>query len=563
MEEEIINLLEHDEVEIDFVKISGQLLETLGFVFEFAINATISLTGIQTVRNMLSHIILFVPGNPQGIYHVIGPISEIDFEKLKSNNYFILYNFPVLGLNGSGLSLKIQECREYTYNFLVNVEKFIWSLEDWDKMFILTDNKIINDYFSTKYGNFSLISGLEDYEVEDSLKQFYVTEEHLYNNIFIATDKLYQEFGFRDKILNKSYLISDSVVPKGLLLNKNQTHHENAKTRKNFRDYMAELKLERFIDYMLMEKRIVCIKILNKYIEDYKVQMGINDYHNLNNMISFLSIRECCDMTPLAPITNLNCLTNFLKNPSGIIINNCQYHLKDIAENLFPVDLETLYQFCLGKKIATSPKAQEVKISVQYLDCQDSMTEEVMINDLEKFYYEVTENELLQVRESLGNTRPVKFTLTPIYFTPWIPGDFLEYPGNDSLRLFDIKYEFDASLLPEVMTKLENDSIINDPHIILDMVSCMKIFNSISGEARVFCDTLLILQKYCGLKVLEYRYMDFNFIVIPRSPYDELDKHMMKKIYLPYFTGHCISQIVNTESLLVKLNSCIRSAMLK
>jgi len=191
------------------------------------------------------------------------------------------------------------------------------------------------------------------------------------------------------------------------------------------------------------------------------------------------------------------------------------------------------------------------------------MTEEVIINDLEKFYYEVTENELLQVRESLGNDRPVKFTLRPIYFTPWFPGELLEYPRDDSLRLFDIKYEFDTSLLPEVMTKLENGSIMNDPQVLLDIVSCMKNFNSISGEARVFCDTLFVLQKYCGLKVLEYRYVDFNFMVIPRSPYDEVDKYMMKEIYLPCFTVYCINQMIDTESLLTKLNDCVRSVMLE
>lgn len=562
MEEEIIYLLEHDEVEIDFLKISGQLLETLGFVSEFSMNDVISLTGIHMEKNILSHIILFIPANPQGIYHVIEPISDIDPEKFKSNNYFILHNFPALGLHKPESRLKIHECQELTYNFLDDVEKFIKRLEDWDKKFILTDNEIVNDYFSEKYGNFSLITDIESYEVNDSLKQIHVTTEHQYEDIFVITDKLYQKFGLRDKTLSKTYLVSDNLIPKGLLYDKNRTRNENDKTRKVFREYMYELELERFIDYLLMEKRIVCIKIVNKYIEDYNSQMGINDYNNLNNMISFLSIRECCDMTPLAPITNLNCLINFLKNPSGIIINNCQYHLKGIMENLFPVDLETLYKFCLGKRIITSPKAHEVKISVQYLDYEDSMTEEVIINDLEKFYYEVTENELLQVRESLGNNRPVKFTLTSIYFTPWIPGDYLEYPGNDSLRLFDIKYEFDTSLLPEVMTKLENGSIMNDPHVLLDIVSCMKIFNSISGEARVFCDTLLILQKYCGLRVLEYRYVDFNFMVIPRSPYDELDKHRMKEIYLPCFTVYRINQMIDTETLLTKLNDCIRSVIL-
>lgn len=563
MEEEIIYLLEHDEVEIDFLKISGQLLETLGFVPEFPMTDVISLTGIHMMKNILSHVILFIPANPQGIYHVIEPISDIDSEKFKSNNYFILYNFPALGLTKPENKIKIHECQELTYNFLADVEKFIWSLEDWDKKFILTDNTIINDYFSEKYGNFSLITDIEDYEVDYSLKKIYVTDEHRYGDIFAITDKLHQKFGFRDKILSKTHLASDKVIPKGLLYNRNHPRYENNKTRKCFKEYMEELELERFIDYILMEKRIVCIKILNKYIEDYNVQMGINDYQNLNNVISFLSIRECCDMTPLAPIFNLNSLINFLKNPSGIIINNCQYHLKGITENLFPVDLETLYQFCLGKRIATSPKAHEVKISVQYLDYEDPMMEELIINDLEKFYYEVTENELLQVRESLGNNRPVKFTLTPIYFTPWIPGDLLEYPSNDSLRLFDIKYEFDTSLLPEVMTKLENGSIMNDPHVLLDIVSCMKIFDSISGEARVFCDALFVLQKYCGLKVLEYRYADFNFMVIPRSPYDELDKHVMKKIYLPCFTVYCINQMIDTENLLTKLNDCIRSVMLE
>lgn len=563
MEEEIIYLLERDEVEIDFLKISGQLLETLGFASECPMNDFISLTGIHMEKNILSHVILFIPDNPQGIYHVVEPISDIDPEKFKSNNYFILHNYPALGLTKPEHRLKIQECQELTYNFLADVEKFIGSLEDWDKKFILTDNKIINDYFSEKYGNFSLISDIEDYEVDYSLKKIYVTDEHRYDDIFMITDKLHQKFNLRDKILSKMYLGSDKVIPKGLLYDNNRSRHENNKARKYFKEYLKELELERFIDYILMEKRIVCIKIVNKYIEDYKVQTGLNDYHNLNNMISFLSVRECCDMTPLAPISSLNCLINFLKNPSGIIIHDCQYNLKGIIENLFPVDLETLYQFCLGKRIPTSPKAYEVKISVQYLDYEDSMTEEVIINDLEKFYYEVTENELLQVRESLGNDRPVKFTLRPIYFTPWFPGELLEYPIDDSLRLFDIKYEFDTSLLPEVMTKLENGSIMNDPQVLLDIVSCMKIFNSISGEARVFCDTLFILQKYCGLRVLEYRYVDFNFMVIPRSPYDEVDKYMMKEIYLPCFTVYCINQMIDTESLLTKLNDCIRSVMLE
>lgn len=563
MEEEIINLLEYDEVEIDFLKISGQLLETIGFASEVPMNDFISLTGIHMEKNILSHVILFIPDNPQGIYHVVEPISDIDPEKFKSNNYFILHNYPALGLFKPERHLKIHECEELTYNFLDDVEKFIGSLEDWDKKFILTDNKIINDHFSEKYGNFSLISDIENYEVDYSLKKIYVTDEHRYDDIFVITDKLHQKFNLRDKILSKMHLGSDKVIPKGLLYDKNRSHHENAKARKYFREYLKELELERFIDYILMEKRIVCIKIVNKYIEDYKVQTGLNDYHNLNNMISFLSVRECCDMTPLAPISSLNCLINFLKNPSGIIIHDCQYNLKSIIENLFPVDLETLYQFCLGKRIPTSAKAYEVKISVQYLDHEDSMTEEVIINDLEKFYYEVTENELFQVRESLGNDRPVKFTLKPIYFTPWFPGELLEYPRDDSLRLFDIKYEFDTSLLPKVMTKLENGSIMNNPQVLLDIVSCMKNFNSISGEARVFCDTLFILQKYCGLRVLEYRYVDFNFMVIPRSPYDEVDKYMMKEIYLPYFTVYRINQMIDTESLLTKLNDCVRNVMLE
>lgn len=563
MEEEIINLLEYDEVEIDFLKISGQLLETLGVASEFPMNDFISLTGIHMENNILSHVILFIPDNPQGIYPVVEPISDIDPEKFKSNNYFILHNYPALGLFKPERQLKIQECEELTYNFLDDVEKFIESLEDWDKKFILTDDKIINDHFSEKYGNFSLITDIEDYEVDYSLKKIYVMDECRYDDIFVITDKLHQKFNLRDKILSKMHLASDNVIPKGLLYDKNRSRHENDKARKYFKEYLKGLELERFVDYILLEKRIVCIKIVNKYIEDYKVQMGLNDYHNLNNMISFLSARECCDMTPLAPISSLNCLINFLKNPSGIIIHDCQYNLKGIIENLFPVDLETLYQFCLGKRIPTSPKAYEVKISVQYLDHEDSMTEEVIINDLEKFYYEVTENELFQVRESLGNDRPVKFTLKPIYFTPWFPGELLEYPRDDSLRLFDIKYEFDTSLLPEVMTKLENGSIMNDPQVLLDIVSCMKNFNSISGEARVFCDTLFVLQKYCGLKVLEYRYVDFNFMVIPRSPYDEVDKYMMKEIYLPYFTVYRINQMIDTESLLTKLNDCVRNVMLE